>query len=376
MDQANFPWRPLGQLLVEKGVVKAPDVEVALAEQRSTGRLLGEILVNFGYVTSWALAQALAEQHGVELQRKEGAAEAPAPAAEGEPTELMPPTAEAREWQPLGKILLGLGFLSEAELEKALAAQAEHPQRRLGEILVARGSLTGTDLAFALAEQHGLDLGPKGELDADVETVATSPAPAGPAYRVFEVKYEPTYQKGAVLYESANFLEAADFACELAGRHSPKMALAKRPLIVSPVCTRTTDGPLRPVVEEARRMEAAGEVPHAALVPVQPWIDVPDLGFAALVCADDANAAESAAGKLVDMVWQRRDEFSPDLTALDEAIRIGLASDAADPRRQASPPTPAVTSGPASATTAPGAQRGAATASISVRWPRTGVIYR
>ena len=218
MDQAHFPWRPLGELLVEKGIVKASDVEVALAEQRSTGRLLGEILVNFGYVTSWTLAQALAEQHGVELERKESAEEAPAD--EREPVELTPPTGEAPEWQPLGKILVANGFLSQTELDKALAAQAEHPDRRLGEILVARGALTGTDLALALADQHGLDLGPKTTLEAEVETVATGAAPARLVYRVFEVAYEPSYRKGSVLYETANFLEAADYACELAGRRT------------------------------------------------------------------------------------------------------------------------------------------------------------
>jgi hypothetical protein len=219
MDQANFPWRPLGELLVEKGVVKAADVEVALAEQRSTGRLLGEILVAFGYVTSWTLAQALAEQHGVELERKEGVEEAAAPEP-AEPAELTPLTGEAREWQPLGKILVAHGFLSQEELDKGLAAQAEHPNRRLGEILVARGTLSGTDLALALADQHGLDLGSKAAFEAGMETVATSTVPAKAVYRVFEVAYEPTYRKGSVLHETANFLEAADFACELAGRRS------------------------------------------------------------------------------------------------------------------------------------------------------------
>lgn len=110
-------------------------------------------------------------------------------------------------------------------------------------------------------------------------------------------------------------------------RAMPAMALAKRPLLLSPVCTRTTDGPFRPIAEEARRMERDGEVIHAALFPVQPWIDVPDLGFAALVCADDAQSAETAAEKLVEMTWQRRDNFFPDLTPLEETIRIGLASD-------------------------------------------------
>ncbi|MFO1057405.1 MAG: M81 family metallopeptidase [Dongiaceae bacterium] len=113
----------------------------------------------------------------------------------------------------------------------------------------------------------------------------------------------------------------------IAGRRRPAMALAKRPMIVSAVCTRTTDGPLRPVVEEARRLEESGAVLHASLFPVQPWIDVPDLGFAALVCADDPEAAQRAAEHLAELAWQRRREFEPELLPLAEAIRIGLASD-------------------------------------------------
>ncbi|MCB1498795.1 MAG: M81 family metallopeptidase [Bauldia sp.] len=114
----------------------------------------------------------------------------------------------------------------------------------------------------------------------------------------------------------------------IAGRRPmPAMALAKRPMIVSPVCTRTTDGPLRPVVEEARRLEASGAVINAALFPVQPWLDVPDLGFAVLVCADEQELASATAERLADMAWQRRADFFPDLTPLDEAIRIGLGSE-------------------------------------------------
>jgi microcystin degradation protein MlrC len=109
-------------------------------------------------------------------------------------------------------------------------------------------------------------------------------------------------------------------------RRMPAMALAKRPLLVSPVCTRTTDGPFRQIVLEARRMEQTGEVLHAALFPVQPWLDVPDLGFAALVCAEDQARATAAADWLANLMWQHRAEFFPDLTPLEEAIRIGLSS--------------------------------------------------
>jgi microcystin degradation protein MlrC len=112
----------------------------------------------------------------------------------------------------------------------------------------------------------------------------------------------------------------------LAGRCRPVMALAKRPMIVSPVNARTTEGPLAAIVAAGRRMEAAGRIMHASVFPVQPWLDVPDLGFAALVCADgDRAAATAAAEELAEMAWQARHSFEPNLTPIPEAIRIGLS---------------------------------------------------
>ena len=112
----------------------------------------------------------------------------------------------------------------------------------------------------------------------------------------------------------------------LAGRRRPVMALAKRPMIVSPVKARTGIAPLAGIVAEARRMEAGSEILHVSFFPVQPWLDVPDLGFAVLVCAEDARVAAAAAGRLADLVWAARHEFEPDIVPLDEAIRVGLSS--------------------------------------------------
>jgi len=114
----------------------------------------------------------------------------------------------------------------------------------------------------------------------------------------------------------------------LAGRRNPVMALAKRHMIVSPVNARTAEPPLSEIVAAARAMEDSGRVLHASLFCVQPWIDVPDLGFAALVCGDgDPAAAQAAADELARMAWEARERFIPDLTPLDEAVRIGLASE-------------------------------------------------
>ncbi|MGH7066916.1 MAG: M81 family metallopeptidase [Acetobacteraceae bacterium] len=114
----------------------------------------------------------------------------------------------------------------------------------------------------------------------------------------------------------------------LAGGVRPVMAMAKRPLLVSPVKARTTVAPLDRIVAEARRLEGDGGILHASLFPVQPWLDIPDLGFAVLVCADgDVAAAERTAEHLADLAWAARDEFEPDLVPLGEAIRIGLAGE-------------------------------------------------
>jgi hypothetical protein len=72
VEPAESMWRPLGGLLLEKGLVTPDELELALAEQADTNRLLGAILVDRGYVSGPALAVALAEQYGVELSTERG----------------------------------------------------------------------------------------------------------------------------------------------------------------------------------------------------------------------------------------------------------------------------------------------------------------
>ena len=112
----------------------------------------------------------------------------------------------------------------------------------------------------------------------------------------------------------------------IAGRRRPVMAIAKRHMIVSAVRATTGAEPLASIVREARRREVVGECLHASIYPVQPWLDVPDLGFAALVCADgDEDAAQRVADELAAMAWEARHGFEPELVSLEEAIRIGLS---------------------------------------------------
>lgn len=222
MDQADFPWRPLGALLVDEGLLVQAELESALAEQQRLGGLLGQILVRRGAVSGGALARVLARQHGVDLRSPSPAAEsrseqAPAPAEAPAPAATSP----ASPWRSLGRLLVDEGLVSDDVLREALAEQQEQPGRRLGEILVEGGHLTGGTLALALAEQHGLDLGAGDGLNDAVETVVVPSLPGQPLYEIREVAHGSAPQAAAVLYTSGNFLEAADFACDYVDRERP-----------------------------------------------------------------------------------------------------------------------------------------------------------
>jgi hypothetical protein len=203
----QFPWRQLGELLVAEELLTEDELEQALSEQAASGRLLGQIIVANGYLSAFSLARVLSQQHGVQLSPREGAP-APAPVA----------AAPEQAWRPLGRVLVDLEFLTESQLDRALAAQREEGCR-LGEILVSRGLLSGGELAQALAEQHGVELAAQDEVE--LQTVVRPLTPEEPVYRLFEVIFEPGYQRRTELFESANFLEAADYAFEFVDQHDP-----------------------------------------------------------------------------------------------------------------------------------------------------------
>jgi len=113
----------------------------------------------------------------------------------------------------------------------------------------------------------------------------------------------------------------------LGGEVQPVTEIAKRHLLLSPSGTTTDAPPFRGLMDRTVALEAAGNILAGSLFPVQPWLDVPDLGFAAVVVVDrDRAAARRAAEGLCDEAWRRRDEFAPNLPSLDDAIGRALAA--------------------------------------------------
>lgn len=56
--------KTIGQLLLEKGIIKQAQLDEALKTQKEKGGLLGQILASLGYVTEEQIAQAITIQYG------------------------------------------------------------------------------------------------------------------------------------------------------------------------------------------------------------------------------------------------------------------------------------------------------------------------
>ncbi len=87
---------------------------------------------------------------------------------------------------------------------------------------------------------------------------------------------------------------------------SPTMALAKRSLLIPAEGMRTDVGPMSEVRQLADQA-TVGSVLDVSLFPVQPWLDVPELGLGVLVVTDnELLQAELLAEGFAYEVWRRR----------------------------------------------------------------------
>jgi microcystin degradation protein MlrC len=121
-------------------------------------------------------------------------------------------------------------------------------------------------------------------------------------------------------------MQAGDLlARTLAGDVHPVTAVAERPMVTPPELHDSSRDPFRRLMELNDAAERAGAL-AAALLPVQPWVDVPGLGWKAVVTADgDAAAAARWAERIMDEVWAERHAFLagrrlPVAAALREAL--------------------------------------------------------
>ena len=103
-------------------------------------------------------------------------------------------------WPALGTLLVRDGLLTEADLEAALTVQ-RGSGKRLGEVLVERGTVTRTQIARVLAEQYELPFIELGESDVQIEAAVLLPEDLARRYTALPVGTE---EDGSVLVAVAD----------------------------------------------------------------------------------------------------------------------------------------------------------------------------
>ena len=121
---------------------------------------------------------------------------------------------------------------------------------------------------------------------------------------------------------------AADLlARALKGRIDPVTRIAKYNAIV-PVLGGATlgDAPMAHVAAHARSLEAQGRALSVSYFPVQPWLDMADVGITGLAVTDgDPQAAETVALEILDDIWDRREAFELPSMSPEQAVEAALA---------------------------------------------------
>jgi microcystin degradation protein MlrC len=97
-------------------------------------------------------------------------------------------------------------------------------------------------------------------------------------------------------------------------------------MVTPPELHDSSRDPFRRLMALNDEVEREGAL-ASALLPVQPWVDLPGLGWKAVVTTDgDRDAAQRAAERIMDEAWGERHVFlgavrEPIAQALDEALR-------------------------------------------------------
>ncbi|WP_135550027.1 M81 family metallopeptidase [Paenibacillus cymbidii] len=108
------------------------------------------------------------------------------------------------------------------------------------------------------------------------------------------------------------------------GESSPHLALRKLPMIVPAENSQTTHGPFAQLWREAEAGEREGRSTVTSLFPVQPWLDITELGFAVVVVGDEREAAERECERLAELVWDKRHEFDVQLASVADIVKQAI----------------------------------------------------
>jgi microcystin degradation protein MlrC len=107
----------------------------------------------------------------------------------------------------------------------------------------------------------------------------------------------------------------------------PVTAFQKLPLVL-PAERANTQDPASVsfgIRELLQSWERDPRILAAGLATVQPWLDIPEFGSAAVIVSDgDPDLARQCCAELSNRVWDKRREYLPELVTVEEGVRSAL----------------------------------------------------
>lgn len=98
------------------------------------------------------------------------------------------------------------------------------------------------------------------------------------------------------------------------------VCLRKVPMIVPAENSQTSHGPFAEMWQEAEKGESDGSSRLTSLFPVQPWLDIEEMGCAVVVMHEDKTVAQQEAERLARLFWSKRGQFNMRLYTVDEVL--------------------------------------------------------
>lgn len=136
-----------------------------------------------------------------------------------------------------------------------------------------------------------------------------------------------TYKENPHLDAKECGIKAASIIAAMArGKLRPTQAIAKPPMLYNLIFQNTFHGPMKPAVDESKRLERENPKILAASVPGgYQWADIPAMGPSVIVVTDnDMALAQREAKRLAEMLWATRDKLKLNLPAPAQAVRAAM----------------------------------------------------
>ncbi|MFA6110699.1 MAG: M81 family metallopeptidase [Candidatus Latescibacterota bacterium] len=114
----------------------------------------------------------------------------------------------------------------------------------------------------------------------------------------------------------------------LQGKVRPVISAVKIPMVTPAETQISTEPPLRDLMAATRRHEEDPRVLLASVFAVQPWMDVPEMGWCSVVVTDnDRDLADRLARDLAGLAWEQRRDYTQPCPSYTEALDQAFASD-------------------------------------------------